>query len=70
MTQVRIALALAAAVIAGSGCDDLLFHVCPPPDSAQLAALPGQLSAAGLYDDIAADRVAPGTLAYRPAFEL
>jgi hypothetical protein len=56
-----------ACELTGEGAD--FFYVCPDPGP-EVAALPDRLSATGLYEDIASDRVAPGITAFRPAFEL
>src|SRR5687768_9685692 len=56
-----------ACELTGEGAD--FFYVCPDPGP-EVAALPDRLTATGLYEDIASDRLAPGITAFRPAFEL
>lgn len=46
------------------------FFVCPVPDEAKLALLPDLLSETGLYQNLAADQLAPGVLSFRPQFVL
>lgn len=52
-----------------AGCD-IYFFVCDEADQQALAQLPPRLSDTGLFDDIAANTVAPDVLAYSPQFEL
>jgi cytochrome c553 len=57
-------------VVVGCKKSDEPFDVCDPPDQARLAALPTELSQAGLYSDITTYTIGPGVLAFRPQFPL
>ncbi|HEY6879525.1 MAG TPA: hypothetical protein VI299_15970 [Polyangiales bacterium] len=52
-----------------SGCG-MRYWVCDEVDAKKLAALPRKLSETELFIDIGSDVLAPGVIAYRPAYEL
>lgn len=56
-------------LVALTGCDDF-FYVCPVADDRLVGQLPEKLSATGLYEDIAADRIAADVVPYTPEFSL
>lgn len=67
--RAKVAMLLAVVAVCGlPACQRPLM--CDAPDVASLRRLPVGLSATGLYDDIANDKLGPGVMVYRPEFPL